>query len=295
MAQICSLHPPPGGADDAQNSIDINLMVSVTAIRIGTETLPGEGVWARTAANIAANNGLGGDSAACDLLYGVLEATASLAVSEAKLQVIAVALHMGPRWGGEATLTFADNCDVADGVSYNMKVLWRTLYSLAHGPPTSLVNLKTSFIQGAYCYSVSKNLKRYDKWMPRLQVFAGALTVGGNTVDRFRAIVNSLVETHELLKTIEERRRVDDIKPFMSRRIRQIIQSAKDNWAGLILSMDGIRNEWGVVAETFQNWAINLQWETGLQEINETARPHVRRWFEGIACIISTVLLQVLY
>lgn len=275
--------------------IDVNLMASVAAMKIGTKTLPGVDEWSRVAENIAANNGIGGDRAACNLLYDVLEAIASLAVSEPKLQVVAVALHMGPRWGGRATLTLAENGDLRQGVRTHIKDLWHLLYRRTH-KFESAPDLTRTFIQLAYCYSLSKNLKHYEKWMPRLEVFEWALTATGDDVVKFRNIVGALRFVHVFLQEIEIRKRASG-KTFYKELLSWLMSESKnDNWDGLTEKMDTIRKEWDAVSGRFEEWSSNLDWPKGLEKLkNERERASVQDWVNGIAGIISTILPQVLY
>lgn len=275
--------------------IDVNLMVSVAAMKIGTKTLPGVDEWSRVATNIDTTNSIGGDPEACILLHGVLEATASLAVSEPKLQVVAVALHMGPRWGGRATLTLAENGNLKEGVLTHITDLWGILYRRKHGLQ-SKEDLTRKFIRRAYCYSVSKNLKRYDKWIPRLEVFAWALTTRDDNVKRFQKIVRALRFVHVFLREIETRKHASGETLYTELLPWLMSESKNDNWGGLIKKMDTIRAEWDAVSGRFEEWASNLDWPKGLGELkDERERAPVQDWVNGIAgIIISTLLPQVL-
>lgn len=187
------------------NHQDPNVIVSITAEKIGMKTLQVEGEWARANKNVDAKNGINTNPETYKLLYDVLEATACLSVSQAKLQVVAVALHVGKRWGGSPMLTIAENCNLRPGLKDHITLLWARLREMSRidDKNDDLVRiLRTKVTKSVYQYSVLKNLKRYKAWLPRLWWIADVLDKFGGIGD-LKKLFGELEATYKELVIIE--------------------------------------------------------------------------------------------
>lgn len=233
---------------------DPNVQVCIAALKIGMETQSGDIDWSRAATNIHAVNGINTDEGTYKLLYGVLEATACLSVSEDRLQVVAVALHIGERWGGKPMLTIAENCDLRPGLGDHIEWLWGRLRAMSKiRNEGSLFRIKTEIIESVYRYSVSKNLRRYNKWIPRLELFAGALRVTGSGDDTFWNHVESLKLTHQELRKI-----LVSVKS----------PAAETGWNELVTRVREMKDDPKKVAKECEKWVSTLSWMKALPIID---------------------------
>lgn len=57
---------------------------------------------------------------------------------------------------------------------------------------TSVEPHRTNLMKSVYSYSIAKNLRRFNKWMPRLKLFTTALEDLGIDCQEFRSVVDSL-------------------------------------------------------------------------------------------------------
>lgn len=252
---------------------EINSMVSLTAMKIGQLTHTRSGPWARAATNIEVN-----------ILNNILEATASLAVSKPKLQVVAVALDIGdgvspPR------LTFAENGDLEPGLAEYMEYLWGVLSKQPQ-------EVKKEIIQLTYCYSVSKNLKCYNNWMDRLKLVLSALTAMPGGIDRFQRLVEALKWTHNFLKDIQTAiAKITNPSPI------DLLKATNGNdWRGLIECMDFILLRVTELKDRFGPWTEWLKSPARRQMVEKASGnlAQHQELVDGLGGLISAILLQVL-
>lgn len=208
------------------NHRDPNVLVWVAAKKIGGQTLSNDPAWARHISNTA-TNAIGDSEHVRDTLNYVLEATASLAISNPKLQVVAVALNVGNAWtGAHPRLTMAENGLLKAGLAAHMTDVWRILQQISHQEAViddlhrrdpddnTIPGLKTAnraagneLARLVYLYSAQKNLGRYNKWIPRLVLFSLILDeLDGHhePLTHFRDDLNSFHLMHTWLRNPDE-------------------------------------------------------------------------------------------
>ncbi|KAL0632998.1 hypothetical protein Q9L58_008104 [Maublancomyces gigas] len=202
-------------------------------------------------------------------LNRILEATASLAVADARLQVVAVALHID-----NTSLTIAENRDVSPGLAKHIEDLWGQLFNLERKNPTE--GEKLDFLKSAYCYSVSKNLKRYNKWVPRLSLFlsaVSAITATEPFIEEFRRIVESLKAMHGFLREMETKKNLEkeQWKTVDSFEVRNhlIEHMSKANWEHQMQEMDRVKKEFPLMLGDFEKYYSTLDWDRALKQLED--------------------------
>lgn len=265
------------------NHQDPNVLVSIAAQKIGMKTLLDDSDWARAATNIDAVNGISTNPETYKLLYGVLEATACLSVSEDRLQVVAVALHIGQRWGGTPMLTIAENNDLRPGLAEHITQLWSTLRDMSKiGDETdpTFQTLKNSVIRSVYGYSISKNLRRYNKWMPRVRLFARLLQATDLGSTEFDHHVQSLESTHRDLCNI-----LAHVKS----------PAAETSWIDLVERVEKMDVPQAVAVEC-KKWLETLNWMSALPSIEDDVEGELvdnEKWADGLKSIESLRTLPI--
>lgn len=234
---------------------NVNQLVSIAAYKIGTKTISNyENRGFTPTPGFKPENGIDGDN---KILNGILEATASLAVADARKQVVAVALHVG-----KTTLTIAENCQVAAGLAEHIGELWGMLREIAPGSPTK--HQKLEFFKSAYCYSVSKNLKRYDSWVPRLSLFLSALPTASGIpeldqfITKLEEFVEVLKDTHDFLQKMETEkirvRGLENLKHSLNDRDHLIEYSSQEEWESLMPRIDHVAKGYRSVLDDFETY-----------------------------------------
>lgn len=238
---------------------DPNVRVGITTGKIGTETFLDDynlADWVRAAPNIQLVNGIG-NGKETNILCGVLEAIACLCVSEDRLQVVAVGLHLtGP--DGGPVITIAENRAVKPGMLDHITELFVLLGKMAYDgtKPAVIEPYRSDFIKSVYCYSIVKNLRRYNKWIPRLELFVTALELMSHNVQKLRAIVESFKLTHQALQIIKEQ------------------NTGYSDWGSLIQRMDKMMKDSEEVVKDCIKWAKEIPqkyWVKAIQTLKPVA------------------------
>lgn len=239
---------------------DPNVRVGITTAKIGTKTFPDDSKfvdWTRSAPNIQLVNGIENGKEPNLILCGVLEAIACLCVSEDRKQVVAVGLHLiGP--DGCPVITIAENRAVKEGMLDHITKLFVLLGKMAYDGTTPAViePYRTDLIKSVYCYSIVKNLRRYNKWIPRLELFVKALELMNHKCGKLRGIVNSFKLTHEALQLIQEP------------------NASYSDWGDLIQRMDKMMKDTEEVMKDCIQWAKDIPpkyWVKAIQTLNPVA------------------------
>lgn len=246
---------PEQPAPPAINHRDPNVLVWVAAQKIGLETLHNDPAWGRDIPNNA-TNGIGQNEVVREMLNRVLDAIASLAVSKPKLQVVAVALNIGNRWSGEnPKLTMAENKELLPGLAEHITGVWDLLRQMTL-QDADIEVLSARLTKLVYIFSVEKNLKRYNKWMPRLDLFGSVLSdakVEGQ--DAFQKDLASLRVMHTFLQELAVDRAAHATLPAACKGINDIIGVPVARMAQWVTLVEQTKLEhWNPHFEDIKTW-----------------------------------------
>lgn len=133
------------------------------------------------------------------------------------------------------------------------------LHEIAPASPNNEQKLK--FFKYAYCYSVSKNLKRYNKWIPRLSLFLSAVPAVpemSSFIAKLREIVVTLKATHVLLQGMEAEKNLkkDRKRPTGSLDDRDLLiaHTSTVEWGSLMQRMDDVLKDYRSMLKDFEQY-----------------------------------------
>lgn len=232
---------------------DPHVLVAMGSVAIGRKARHGARQDYSGESSCTPANGIIDDRKTSPRTFPILDAIASICVSEGRPQVVAVALQMNPR-DRELRLTIAGNRTVEEQTVQYLRRVWELLRTLSHqyagyrhdevdawvrdnyredSPDTpvteAITATKIDILALVYPFTLRKNIKRIEKCWPKLFAFT----------KRFRAARRGKKQDEyeeAFLKTIF----------FMRGVVAQLRKEFKtpgsitwDSWAQIELAMDG--------------------------------------------------------
>ena len=129
----------------------------------------------------------------CTRAFPILDALAYISVSQEQFQVVAIGLQLNSR-AEQIRLTVVENTNTTDGLVSHLKNIWGNLQALSNEyaeqrtkrlkecqskspdlSPRLDMSLKIKIFGDIYQYSLSKQMKRIDKWLEPIGLFVQEL------------------------------------------------------------------------------------------------------------------------
>lgn len=232
---------------------DPHVLVAMGSVAIGRKARHGARQDYSAESSCTPANGIIDDRKTSPRTFPILDAIASICVSEGRSQAVAVALQMNPR-DRELRLTIAENTTVEEQTVQYLRRVWELLRTLSHqyaeyrhdwadsqkwdnyredSPDTpvtqAITSTKIDILALIYPFTLRKNIKRIEKWWPKLFAFT----------KRFRAARREKKRDEyeeAFLKTIFF---IRGVVAQLRKEFKTSGSITRDSWAQIELAMDG--------------------------------------------------------
>lgn len=249
-------------ADTAIDHQDPNVLVWIAAQKIGLKTVSDDRVWDREIPNDA-SNGIGKNKVVCKILKRLRR----------RLQTQLTGRRCRPehRQSLERRKSKVDDSREQGTRMRTGNEVWDILRQMTL-PGADIKVRRTELRKSVYVYSVENNLRRYNKWMPRLELFGIVLSEAGvdgrdavrEDLRSFQAMHKFLLEhaanptAHTTLPAVWDG--LNDIRSVPSVKVDQwkalLKQTTPEDWLRLIGKIKGL--DWtkrdGLLASIRDKW-----------------------------------------